>query len=99
MMSPTFYNKKRLASIYLEGKVLHFPIKDASFTLEWYNYIIKAHETIYSISARIFGEHLEHMWTYIADNNPPRHPDDWVPGDTIRLPKIIIRDSDSNPTR
>lgn len=95
MISPVFYNKKRLVSVYLDGKVPHFPIKDASFTLEWYEYIIKANETIYTIAEKIFGENLEYMWTYIADNNPPRHPDDWKTGDIIRLPKIIVRDSDT----
>ena len=95
MISPTFYNKKNLISQFLEGKVQHYPIKDPSVTIEWYEYIIMANETLYSIAARIFGRNLEYMWTYIADNNPPRLPDDWNPGDIIRLPKIIIRDSDT----
>lgn len=95
MISPTFYNKKNLISQFFEGKVSHYPIKDPSVTLEWYEYIIKANETLYSIAARIFGKNLEYMWTYIADNNPPRLPDEWNPGDVIRLPKILIRDSDT----
>lgn len=95
MISPTFYNKKRLISLYLDGKVAHFPIKDSSITLEWYNHVIMANETIYTIAERIFGENLGYLWTLIADNNTPRHPDDWKKGDIIRLPKIIIRDSDT----
>lgn len=95
MISPTFYNKKNLISQFLGGKVSHYPIKDASVTLEWYDYIIKAHETLYTIAASIFGNDLEYMWTLIADNNPPRMPDDWQPGDIVRLPKVIIRDSDT----
>lgn len=95
MISPTFYNKKNLITQFLDGKVRHYPIKDPSITIEWYEYVIKHGETLYSIAARIFGEGLEYMWTYIADNNPPRLPDAWNTGDIINLPKIIIRDSDA----
>lgn len=95
MISPNFYNKKNLISQFLGGKVSHYPVKDASITVEWYDYILKVNETLYTIAARIFGQNLEYLWTYIADNNPPRQPDDWVPGDIVRLPKIIIRDSDT----
>lgn len=95
MISPNFYTTKNLIATFLDGKVLHYPVKDASITVEWYDYLIKANETVYTIAAKIFGDNLEYMWTYIADNNPPRMPDDWNVGDTIRLPKIIIRDSDT----
>ena len=95
MISPTNYNKRNLISIYLDGKVKHFPVKDPSITLEWYDYTIKQGETLYSIAERVFGKNLGYMWTYIADNNPIRYPDEYSPGDIIRLPKIIIRDSDT----
>ena len=94
MISPTYYNKRNLVAEYGGGKVPHYAIKDPSVTLEWYDYKIGMGETIYTIAAKVFGEGLEYMWTYIADNNVPRHPDDWVVGDIIRLPKIIVRDSD-----
>lgn len=95
MISQSFYNKKNLITQFLGGKVQHYPVKDASITAEWYEYIIKANENLYTIASRIFGKNLEYLWTYIADNNPPRQPDDWRAGDVIRLPKIIIRDSDT----
>lgn len=98
MISTNFYNRKNLITQFLGGKVLHYPVKDPSITVEWYQYTIKANETIFTIAAKIFGKNLEYMWTYIADNNPPRHPDDWTSGDTIKLPKIIIRDSDTLKT-
>ena len=95
MISPAFYNKKNLVTALGEGQPQHYPVKNPSVTWSWYDYVIVAHETIYTIAARIFGQDLEYMWTLIADNNPPRHPDEWRPGDIIRLPKIIIRDSDT----
>lgn len=95
MISSAFYNKKNLITQYLGGKVNHYPIKDASVTLEWYEYVLKANETIYIVAEKLFGDTLDYMWTYIADNNAPIHPDDWRAGDTIRLPKVIIRDSDT----
>jgi hypothetical protein len=95
MISNAFYNKKNLIAQFLGGKVSHYPIKDASVTYSWYEYIVKDGETLYSIAERIFGEGLEHLWTLIADNNPPRMPDDWQAGDVLKLPRIIIRDSDT----
>lgn len=94
MISASFYNKKNVVNQLLGGKVSHYPIKDPSVTLEWYEYVMKHNETLYTVAERIFGSDLEHLWTYIADNNPPRLPDDWHVGDIVRLPKIIIRDSD-----
>lgn len=94
MISSAFYNKKNVVNQLLGGKVSHYPIKDPSVTLEWYEYVMKHNETLYTVAEKIFGSDLEHLWTYIADNNPPRLPDDWHVGDIVRLPKIIIRDSD-----
>ena len=98
MVSQNFYNKRNLVSKFLEGKIPHFLGKEPSVTLEWYSYAIKNGETLYTISERIFGKGLDHLWTYIADNNTPKFPDDWAVGDIIRLPKIIIRDSDTVKT-
>lgn len=95
MISPAFYNKKNIVTSFLGGKTQHYPIKSPSVTWKWYDYTLMAHETLYTVAARIFGANLEYMWTLIADNNPPRHPDEWNAGDVIRLPKIIIRDSDT----
>ena len=94
MISPTFYNNRNVVAEYLGGLVPHYAIKDPSVTLEWYEYILKVNETLYTVASKIFGEGLENMWTYIADNNPPRPVDDWAAGDIIRLPRVIIRDSD-----
>lgn len=94
MISSAFYNKKNVVNQLLGGKVSHYTIKDPSVTIEWYEYVMKHNETLYTVAEKIFGSDLEHLWTYIADNNPPRLPDDWHVGDIVRLPKIIIRDSD-----
>lgn len=99
MISASFYNKKNVVNQLLGGKVSHYPIKDPSVTIEWYEYVMKHNETLYTVAEKIFGSDLEHLWTYIADNNPPRLPDDWHVGDIVRLPKIIIRDSDTINSR
>lgn len=95
MISPSFYNKKNTVEGFLDNDVLCYPAKSPSVTWEWYDHILEAHETLFTVAARIFGQNLEYMWTLIADNNPPVHPDDWRAGDVIRLPRIIIRDSDT----
>lgn len=94
MISNAFYNKKNTRKWFFNGKIEHFPAKEPSVTLEWYSYTIKANENLFTITQKVFGKNLEHMWTLIADNNPPRHPDSWKSGDIIKLPKVIIKDSD-----
>ena len=66
MISSAFYNKKNVVNQLLGGKVSHYPIKDPSVTLEWYEYVMKHNETLYTVAERIFGSDLEHLWTYIA---------------------------------
>ena len=46
----------------------------------------------HNLKQEYLGEVSVQNWTFIADNNPPRNPDDWNVGDVIRLPKIIVRD-------
>lgn len=99
MISQAFYNKNNLVYQYLDGKVPHYAVKDPSITLEWYDYILRAGESLYTVAQRLFGKNLEYMWTYIADNNALRHPDDWNPGDMVKLPRVIIRDSDTIRTK
>lgn len=98
MISPNFYTKNNLVLKFLEGKISHYPVKDKSITTEWYVHTIRANENIYSLAVKIFGDNMGHLWTYIADNNPPRLPDDWNAGDVIRLPKIILKDTDTIKT-
>lgn len=95
MISSNFYKKRNLSADLLGGKVAHYAVKDPSITIEWYNYTVKSHENLYTITANVFGKGKEHLWTYIADNNPPRSPFDWEMGDIVRLPKVIIKESDT----
>ena len=98
MISSTFYNRANLVREFFGGRASHFPSKDPSVTIEWKKYILKQGETLYVIAEKIFGEGLGYMWTYIADNNALRHPDSWEAGDIIKLPKIVVRDSDTDST-
>lgn len=96
MINPQFYNDYDLVHQYLGGKIAHFPIKSKSVVISTYNYTLKEGENLYTLAAKVFGDNLQNMWTYIADCNPPRHPDDWTMGDVVKLPRVIIRDSETN---
>lgn len=98
MISEVFYNKANLTSALLGGRVKHFPIKDRSVIVSWRDYVMKENDSIYTLAENLFGKNLGHLWTYIADANPLRHPDSWNTGDIIKLPRIIIRDSDTDST-
>lgn len=98
MISNVFYNKANLVQDFFSQKVLHFPAKDKSVSVEWREYVLTEGETLYSLAAKLFGKNLDYMWTYIADNNPLIHPDAWQSGDIIKLPQVIIRDTDSDTT-
>lgn len=98
MISPAFYNKKRLESVFLGGKVPHFPVKDRSVVTETKEYVLKYGEDFYTLAERIFGYGLSHMWTYIADCNPDVRMEELKEGDMILLPRKIIRDGDTQTT-
>lgn len=98
MINKEYYTTNNQVSLYLNGKVRHYKAKNPSKTVKWYNYELKKGETIYTLANKLFGEGLTHLWTYIADNNIPRNPDDWMEGDTIKLPIIIVKDLESNRT-
>ena len=98
MISSSFYNRANLVKIFFGEKVFHFPSKDPSVTLKWYNHTMLPTESIYTLASKVFGKNLEYMWTYLADNNPIRHPDSWTAGDVIKLPTLIVRDSDTDST-
>ena len=53
MINASFYNKKNTVNQLLGGKVTHYPIKNPSVTLEWYEYVIKVNETLYTIAEKI----------------------------------------------
>lgn len=96
MINSQFYNSFDLVHQYLGGKISHYPVKDKSIVKSTYDYILKDNENLYTLAAKIFGDNLQYMWTYIADCNPPRHPDDWNTGDIVKLPLVVIRDSETN---
>lgn len=98
MICKGFYNSKNLTRQYLGGKVYHYPIKEASVTLRSYKYRLSGGETIHSVAITVFGEGLDYLWPFLADNNPLRHPDDWSLGDFLKLPELIIKDTDTIKT-
>lgn len=95
MINTYFYSNNNLVHQYLDGKVAHYPIKDRSVVLSTYKYVLKEGENFYTIAAEIFGNDAQEDWTYLADCNPIRHPDDWQAGDVVNLPLEIINDSDT----
>lgn len=98
MINKNYYLTANQNSFYLGGKVKHYVAREPSKTLKHYEYRIKKGETIYSIAERLFGKGLTYFWTYIADNNIPRNPDDWAYGDTINLPIVLLKDIETNKT-
>ena len=98
MISKDFYNSKNLVRQYLGGKVYHYPIKDKSITLQDYNYRFVGGDTVYSVALKTFGDGLDYLWPFLTDNNSLRHQDDWTMGDFFRLPKLILKDTDTLST-
>lgn len=90
MINQSFYKANQLVSLYLGGKVQHYTSRELAIVLESYEYLVQAGDTMYTLAKKIFGEDQEFQWTYIADINFLRQPDDLQPGETILLPRIIL---------
>lgn len=95
MINATYYNKRNLVQALLGGKVKHFAAKYPSVTVQWYTYTLEYGENIYKVTEKVFGKGMAYMWPYIADNNRLRIPDEWKAGDKIKLPKLIIKESNT----
>lgn len=98
MISPGYYkNSRNRGKVYLGAIREHFLQKPRIVVLDSYDYIISDGEDMYSLATKVFGKDNQHLWTIIADLNPLRMPDDWVPGDTVKLPLIIVQESSIPP--
>lgn len=98
MIHPAFYRKENLSALYLDQKVPHYPIKRRSKVVGQYPYVIKFGEDLLSIAKKIFGDSYPFYWTYIAEINSSRHPDSWLVGEVIQLPKIVVLESEKKLT-
>lgn len=90
MISRHFYKENQLISAFLGGTVQHYPIKERYIVVSTYDYEVQAFDTMYSLAKRLFGDDQEFQWVIIADINFLREPDDLQPGETIKLPKVIL---------
>lgn len=91
MISSSFYNKKRLCTLYASAP--HFPHKQSAVILKHSKHILRQGETVYTLAEKYFGEGNDAMWTFIADANPTRHPSYWKEGDVIRIPMLIVKET------
>lgn len=98
MINPAFYNRQNVTRVYLNGKSLHYLRRRPTVVLEKYAYTMKEGETLYHVAVQVFGEENMHLWTIIGEMNQLRQPDEWLPGDSIWLPSVILTDDSNNST-
>ena len=91
MINPAFYKRKNLVTI--KGKAPYYPQRLPTIVPTTQSYQVQFGDTYYSIARRLFGEDRQHLWTIIADINPPTYPDELEVGRTILLPKSIVQDA------
>lgn len=77
----------------LTKRAEHYMPIERSKVIEERAYEMRPHDTIYTISQKLFGDggHSVSNWVHIADNNPLQRVQRWKPGDTINLPMLIVR--------
>lgn len=90
MINPDYYTKQNTAKIYLGGKIAHYMRRPPAVVLKSYPYAVSERETMYTIGRKVFGDNTMYLWTIIADTNKLRQPDDWIPGEIINLPDIVL---------
>lgn len=91
MISPQFYTDDNVAQVYLGGKRPHYLQKSRDVTIEGYDYAMDFGEDMYTLGLKLFGQTQLRNWTYIADGNKLKMPDEWEAGDVIKLPTVILQ--------
>ena len=93
MIKPNFYNDSNTVQKYFGGKVKHYPVSELVTVVGRYKYTLKLGENMYTLARDLFGLDKEFLWTVIAEINELREPDDWVAGETVYLPEIVVNET------
>lgn len=94
MIAPAFYkNTANQSTTYLRGKFKHFKQRTPTTVVGTYEYVLSYGDTMYNLAERLFGADSEHLWYILSDINQLRMPDEWVAGEKIKLPEIIVQES------
>jgi len=90
MINPDYYIPQNVVSTYMGGKIKHYMKRPPAVVLQSYPYVIGERETMYTLGKNVFGATAMYLWTIIADTNKLKQPDEWLPGEVIKLPEIIL---------
>lgn len=99
MIHPSFYRQENLRREYFGGRVPHHTIKRRSKAIGSYTYTLKAEETVFDLAPKVFGEDAQRNWTFLAELNTTRKPDEWDVNEVVTLPKIVVVNRESTLTK
>jgi hypothetical protein len=91
MINSIFYSESNVVTTF-KGVLIHYPIKRPTKVFSKVPYIIKSHDTIYSIASYWFKDGGEKYWDIICDLNGGLQFEDLIVGDVIYLPNVILND-------
>jgi nucleoid-associated protein YgaU len=92
MIDPHFYTADSLVNTYT-GNVKHYVVRPVWKVASYRTYTVQSGDTLYSLAEQIFGKGNAFNWTIISDINFVRFPDQLTPGEEIKLPLVIIKNS------
>ena len=93
MINQDYYIAQNTFSVYLGGKIAHYMRRPPAVVLSSYPYIMTEEDNMYSVALNVFGSSQMNLWTIIADTNQLKQPDEWLPGDIVNLPEIVLNTS------
>lgn len=94
MISPNYYHPRNTVKAYFGAKIPHYLKKPPTVTLSAFTTNVQENDSLYSIAGKLFGEDSMYLWTIIADNNYLRPINEWQAGDFIKLPTVVLNDSE-----
>ncbi len=77
----------------LSGGRLHFPIREETLVLEKSIHVLQRGENPYTLALALFND--DKLYYFIADINEPKDPMQWETGEIIKLPQVIIQQSEA----
>lgn len=88
MANTTFYKDYRKKRTTFSGGLRHYSYRPNIKVIQTTDYTLAFGETMFTLAYQQFGIPL--LYNIIFSLNPPRPVDSWLPGESIKIPKVLV---------
>jgi len=83
-------NSENSITGFFGPEIRYYPPVIPNEVVETVDYVVKSGDTFYTIGLKLFGSSNQHLWPIIAEQNGAKMEHELQPGETIKLPIVIV---------